>query len=378
MPCTPADRLSIVLKCYGEPDPLRPLSVALGQGRLAILHRERRVDLHQPLVAPDPVPLVVLSRSGEPSAALPDEPVLPVHSSAKGSWHVSCGWVLAIGFRYGSLLPLLLISGLSPAAFLQREEAGHEIPILQWPRDVASGPPIPAVGLASVTEHSRLALYQCRIAACLNEVGVRPAGHRPFLPEGCPLIIHNPFVRCPQVELLSPLIGTGFALQLLPQDHANRRGWQPIVPVQPQPDEHAVHLIPAAADPSLAAIVLRRRGTLHPICLPRILPAGPSRSLTLSGRFGRLREPYPLRRVVDRPLHLRDGDCLWLDHGPFGPPPPEPVNSFGIRSVVSSLLLFALAAGREPLWRFAHLSCPLWRCTRIGPCLLQGAVPMCL
>ena len=207
-----------------------------------------------------------------------------------------------------------------------------------------------------------------------------PACRPPSFPTGRVSSHHpQPFVRCPQVELLSPLIGTGFALQLLLQDHANRRGWQPIVPVQPQPDEHAVHLIPAAADPSLAAIVLRTRGTLHPICLPRILPAGPSRSLTLSGRFGRLREPYPLRRVVDRPLHLRDGgDCLWLDHGPFGPPPPEPVNSFEIRSVVSSLLLFALAAGREPLWRFAHLSCPHWRCIRIGPCLLQGAVPMCL
>ncbi|CAE7283093.1 unnamed protein product [Symbiodinium sp. CCMP2592] len=172
---------------------------------------------------------------------------------------------------------------------------------------------------------------QQRTIAFLHGVGEDHHGPRPFLPEGCPLVIHNPFTCSAQCPVLSPLIGTGFAFRLFLQDYAGRRGWQPIVPVLPQPNDQAVHLIPAAADPALVSVVLRTPSVLHPTCLQRALPVGPSRSITLAGRFGRLREPYPLQRPRERPVYLRDGDCLQLDQGPFGPPPPTPVRSCSSR-----------------------------------------------
>ncbi|CAE7210150.1 unnamed protein product [Symbiodinium sp. CCMP2592] len=185
---------------------------------------------------------------------------------------------------------------------------------------------------ASLFQPATIPLLQHRVTAYLQEVGEPGHAPRPFLPEGCPLTVHNPFTRNAQCPVLSPLIGTGFAFRLFLQDYSGRRGWQPIVPVQPQPDERAIHLIPAAADPSLVSVLLRTPDRLHPICLPRVLPVGPSRSITLAGRFGRLREPYPVRRLADRPVYLRDGDCLQLDQGPFGPPPPTPARS-GAHSV---------------------------------------------
>ncbi|CAE7632916.1 scube2 [Symbiodinium sp. CCMP2592] len=38
------------------------------------------------------------------------------------------------------------------------------------------------------------------------------------------------------------------------RDYARRRGWQPIVAVQPQPNDQAIHLIPSAADNSLVVL----------------------------------------------------------------------------------------------------------------------------
>ena len=224
-----------------------------------------------------------------------------------------------------------------------------------------SAPAVGAVPLAPVPfDHSLLPVCQCRVLAFLNEVNCRESQARPFVPEGCPITIHNPFTRNRQCDLLSPEIYSGQTLRFLLQDFASRRGWQPLLAVQPQPDEHALHFIPAAADSSLASVVLRTDHGLHPICLPRILPTGPSRSLTVAGRWGRLREPYPLCRNQERPVHLRDGDCLLLDSGPFGPPPLEPVaierdlSSVGLR-LRPAVLLFALVLGRSSFGRILLL-----------------------
>ncbi|CAE7362809.1 PTAC2 [Symbiodinium sp. CCMP2592] len=181
--------------------------------------------------------------------------------------------------------------------------------------------PIPAFCLEQIPQ------LQTRVCAFLCEVDDRSNRLSPFLPAGCPLVLHNPFTNSDQCSVRTQLTGSGQIFRFFLQDFAHRRGWQPIVPVQPQPDEHAIHLIPAAAEPNLASVVLRTPQGLHATCLHRTLPSGPSRALTLGGRFGRLREPYPTRRLGERPVHLRDGDCLLLDQGPFGPPPPTPVRS---------------------------------------------------
>ena len=109
--------------------------------------------------------------------------------------------------------------------------------------------------------------------------------------------------------------------------------------------------------------------------LPRTLPVGPTRALTVGGRFGRLREPYPLRRDRERPVHLRDGDCLLLDHGPFGPPPPTPVNSKGARSVLTfSLWGYSVSVLHWHL-PYCHRSEPLLWGGRKGRDIVTGRRP---
>ena len=123
---------------------------------------------------------------------------------------------------------------------------------------------------------------------------------------------------------MTSVVGTPQIFRDILADFANRRGWQTLVGVQPQPDDRAVHLIPAAADDSLVSVVFRNGDQLIPRCLSRTMPAADYHSIRLEGRRGRLRLPYQTRRSVESPLHFRDGECLHADTGPWGPPPPTP------------------------------------------------------
>ena len=68
-----------------------------------------------------------------------------------------------------------------------------------------------------------------------------PAGE-PYIPAGFPVIMHNPFTGRPQCRLRTTLQGTAQILSNTLADYASRRGWQPIVDVQPQPNSEAVHI----------------------------------------------------------------------------------------------------------------------------------------
>ena len=150
------------------------------------------------------------------------------------------------------------------------------------------------------------------------------------------------------------------ALRTVLSDFAARRGWQPLVPVHPQPDADSVHLIPAAASPDLASVLLRTGNDLHPLCATRLGSGPPYRRIVLNGRHGRIREPYSIARGGEHPLALRDGDCLLVDTGPFGPPPPTPARSDAVRPGLSLPLLGAgwiagLLACVALAW--VHISC---------------------
>ena len=167
---------------------------------------------------------------------------------------------------------------------------------------------------------------QCRVAACLYGVEAMPAP-QPFIPRGCPFTIHNPFARNLQCQVLSTIVYSPYRFREILQDYVNRRGWQPLVCVQPQPDSDSVHLIPMAADSGLASVVFRSGGHLYPACVQRALPRHPYASIQLNGRHTRIREPYQLSRQRGQSLMVRDGDCLHADPGHFGPPPPTPAHT---------------------------------------------------
>ena len=105
-----------------------------------------------------------------------------------------------------------------------------------------------------------------------------------------------------------------------------RRGWQPVVDVQPQPDSRAIHLIPAATRPDLVSVLLSAEGELHPMCISRSFPCRGSRPYRFGEREGRVIAPYPTRHIGTGSAQLRDGECLPVNFGPFGPPPPQPVH----------------------------------------------------
>ncbi|CAE6971384.1 unnamed protein product [Symbiodinium sp. CCMP2592] len=154
-----------------------------------------------------------------------------------------------------------------------------------------------------------------------------------------------PLSRC---ELLTTCIGTGFIFEEMLRDYSARRGWQPLVSVQPQPDAAAIHLIPAAADSSQVSVLIRSGEALYPRCLPRSIIRGRGLQVSVRGQRGRIRTPYSTGRDPERPIHLRDGDCLHADMGPFGPPPPQPVNSKAAPLCMPLVLSFLLGL-RFPL-----------------------------
>ena len=180
-----------------------------------------------------------------------------------------------------------------------------------------------------------VASMQRRVTACLGEVDVEPAP-RPFIPQGCPFTIHNPFTTRSQCQVMSATVHTPQHLREILADFSARRGWQPLVSVQPQPNEAAVHLIPAAADPTLVSVLFRAGHELIPSCIGRVTYGSPYCRLSVGGRQARMREPYPVCRGRDGAARLRDGDCVHADLGPYGPPPPEPLHSHSHRFALSA------------------------------------------
>ena len=151
------------------------------------------------------------------------------------------------------------------------------------------------VGPVNLFSSAQVPQMQCRVAACMHGVDAVPAP-QPFIPRGCPFTIHNPFARNLQCQVLSTVVYSPYRFREILQDYVNRRGWQPLVCVQPQPDPDSVHLIPAAADSGLVSVVFRSGGHLYPACVQRALPRHPYASIQLNGRHTRIREPYQLSR----------------------------------------------------------------------------------
>ena len=188
-------------------------------------------------------------------------------------------------------------------------------------------------------DRSLIPVLQRRVAAALSDVNV-DMPPRPFLPAGCPIVMHNPFTARGQVQIITSVVETPQALQEVLQDFATRRGWQPLVCVHPQPDDAAIHFIPAASNHDLVAVLLRTASFVEPRCLARSLPVAQYHSITINGRAGRLRLPYQVRRGGNQVVHLRDGDCVHADVGPWGPPPPTPARSATHRAFRLVLSLF--------------------------------------
>ena len=115
-------------------------------------------------------------------------------------------------------------------------------------------------------DRAQIPRLQRRVAACVSEVDIREPEH-PFIPHGCPFTIHNPFTSRSQCKIMSEVVHTPQVFRSILSDFSARRGWQPLVPVHPQPDEESVHLIPAAASSSLASVLLRTGSVLHPSSL---------------------------------------------------------------------------------------------------------------
>ena len=189
---------------------------------------------------------------------------------------------------------------------------------------------------------------QRRVAAALQGVNIE-AGPVPFLPVGCPVSIHNPFTGQTQCPALSSRVGTAHQLTEVLQDYAGRRGWQPIVCVQPQPDASSVHLIPTAADERYVSVLFRNGQVLQPRCIERDFRHGPYTEVPFQDRTGRLRIPQAIRRNSPRVIRLRDGDCLHVDTGPFGPPPPQPARSQAASRGTYLIALGTVAAPRLTL-----------------------------
>ena len=237
-----------------------------------------------------------------------------------------------------------------------------EFPTLRRSHTLQARTTVPTRGepveLHQVFDASVIPHIQRRIAAALQEVDVE--GSRPFVPAGCPLVIHNPFTSLSQCELVAPVIHSPQIFREVLADFANRRGWQPIQCVQPQPDDRAVHLIPAAADDQYVSVLFRNGPDLEARCVGRMLRPAPYHVIPFRGREGRLRLPPAVARNPQGHIRLRDGDCLHADTGPFGPPPPEPARSFGCGSGVARWFILAFGASRPKVIVWGLLGVGLW------------------
>ena len=264
--------------------------------------------------------LIVLKRMPEMALLNLARPTLPMFVNLRrpGRWLMWAGHAVPLSFSEQRIPPWL-----APPRIFRETRRPHCLPF------------------PTLVPH-----IQRRVAACLNEVDMEPAPV-PFIPHGCPFAIHNPFTARSQCKVMSEVVHTPQGLRNILADYAARRGWQPLVCVQPQPTDDAVHLIPAAADPGLVAVLFRAGRELVPSCIGRTVYGHPYCRLDVHGRAARLREPYPIARGREGSSRLRDGDCLHADVGPYGPPPPEPVHSQSPQRCRFPFLLLAAVALRS-------------------------------
>ena len=181
---------------------------------------------------------------------------------------------------------------------------------------------------ASVPEvrNQQLTDIQHRFACALRGLPISTPTDAPFIPAGLPVIVHNPFLGRPQCRLRTTAQFTPQMLLTTLGDYSQRRGWQQMCDVQPQPNAEAVHLIPTAADPQLKSVILCADGGLHARCVNRDFPRSGSGAVDIAGRAGRVIAPYLTRQRRQGGALLRDGDCLPVSFGPYGPPPPQPAS----------------------------------------------------
>ncbi|CAE7632934.1 X-element\ORF2 [Symbiodinium sp. CCMP2592] len=185
-----------------------------------------------------------------------------------------------------------------------------------------------------------------------------------------PLCLHDPFQRrgCAPLWLPGGSPGQAALANDFLQDHALLRGWPALVPVRPQPDCGALHMIPRAVDPLRANVILRGDDErLWAVSLPSHLTGDDVQHLTLEGSRISLRTPQEEgSTAATTAMTLRDGDCVRFAYA--GPPRPEPVpnGSYTSRST-----------GWRPLFWLTLLSPGLGRMRWVLLCwLCTGACAM--
>ena len=242
------------------------------------------------------------------------------------------------------------VSAPTPLTALLHVEGGT--PVVRSSPDPLASTSIPgqaeAAPASQVPLTCDIATAQHRFACAIRGIQQPSLSAAPFVPAGIPVITHNPFTGRPQCRLWTTEQRSPRVLLNTLSDYANRRGWQNICEIHPQPDHLAVHLMPSAANADLAAVVLQAEGALHPRCVQRTLPLGGTGAVTINGRAGRVQAPYSTR-PGHGPVSLRDGDCLPVNFGPYGPPPPQPVHSAA--HMPRSLSLFCLGLAFSGNWR---------------------------
>ena len=223
--------------------------------------------------------------------------------------------------------PSLPADLMAPTPRVELEEVEPGRAVITMSRDALARTSAPgsdaSLTAAPAFNPELIPVLQHRVLCALSHLPVSLPAGSPLLPAGCPIIIHNPFSDQSQCRLVASTQGSAQVLLHTLGDYANRRGWQPIVAVQPQPDSHAIHLIPTAANPELASVLLRGETGLQPTCIRRGFPSNNLGRVSYQGRRGQLVAPYPTARHFRLPVQVRDGDCLRVNTGPFGPPRPR-------------------------------------------------------
>ena len=246
--------------------------------------------------------------------------------------------------------PDLLEEVSAPTPLTQLAEVPGESPVILPSSDPAASTRLPEQESLASAAMPAAALTVCaiqyRFSCAIRGLYLATEPGSAYIPAGYSVIMHNPFTGRPQCRLRTTPQGSAQVLRNTLADYAQRRGWQQVLDVQPQPDPDAVHLIPSAARQDLAAVVLQENGQLHPRCISRLFPAQGSGTARINGRDGRVVTPYPCRRVQQGQIHIRDGNCLPVNFGPYGPPPPQPAHSSTVRHSLWGLACASLLLHR--------------------------------
>ncbi|CAE7263124.1 unnamed protein product [Symbiodinium sp. CCMP2592] len=153
------------------------------------------------------------------------------------------------------------------------------------------------------------------------------------IPLGTPFCIHNPFTARQQCELVEYSAGPEINPFVLFRGHARSRGWADIVPLQPQPDATAVHLIGCPQAPGNAAVGIVLEGRLVPCCLPVCVGTAALRALQLDGSEYDLRPPEV--QEGSSVVQFRNGDCLAVRPRSQSRSPPPPAQAAALAAPTS-------------------------------------------